>query len=964
MALAEKYNAFISYRHSEIDNKIASEIQTQLERFKIPKQIQKKTGIKRFDRIFRDKEELPTTSDLKHDIENALKVSDFLIVICSERTHESLWVQREIETFLKYHSKEEVFTVLVDGEPGDVIPDILLHQTVTRQLSDGTYATFEELAEPLSCDYRMPIRKARKEELPRLVCSMLHCTYDELMMRRRQYKIRRFAAFASVIGVFLTAAIVYLLWSRAQIKANYDQALVNQSKYLSYASGTLLKDGDRAGALQLALAAMPTESENRPLTSAGYYAMSDALGAYLAPGLMDLTAVWKYDTGSTMKKFFVDAGGDYFTGLDKSGKVTVWDMNSHGVLQTFKGSDASGINDMVLTADNDLVLASHESIACYAFSDLEKKWEIPFEEAPSDYDNIKLNLSAEAPVIMARSYDWLILADAADGKVIRKVVFDDIDFWGSKSLGLGCTVSELTVSRDGKQVLMSYSDSAAGLDDYKYAIYDAGKDSWKQLSGLTGYQMAASFTPDGHVAVLTEPDIFGSSFDFGGISYGNESVRTVWFYDKDGRQLWTCDVPYTATGFASRVFQYDVEVSEGVREPAIVTLFSDRCGIINIKTGELMRTVSLPSSFIEVYSSGKYLRPVLRNGTYYAFAASVSDDSMVSKPYFEDDVESSAIYSNNAGFLSFIIQYDDVTAVTVYSSDFHDMTFDPENEAPKDAKVYDSIVAGNILVTFDDDMTLRAYNLDQEEHLWNAKIDGDYYTSVNITEVSDDGKLVYFTNDNSNDDGDSLMRKTYSVDLETGDVEFISSVDKYLASDDESDGKTVSANDGSLTLKIREGGTAILDNDGNDKYVIPDEGRKVLAGDIFNNEILLLYDDGTYVRYTKGGEVIDTTDLDLSMVEGSTGECGFVHYEKYMFINANGYTFIISNDDQKMLAWTYGVLGYYEKGNKLICKANDDRYPAFGYFTIKSFEELQEQAREYLGDTVMSDEMKAQYGIE
>ena len=58
------------------------------------------------------------------------------------------------------------------------------------------------------------------------------------------------------------------------------------------------------------------------------------------------------------------------------------------------------------------------------------------------------------------------------------------------------------------------------------------------------------------------------------------------------------------------------------------------------------------------------------------------------------------------------------------------------------------------------------------------------------------------------------------------------------------------------------------------------------------------------------------------------------------------------------------MLGYYEEGNKLICKANDDRYPAFGYFTIKNFEELQEQAKEYLGDAVMSDEMKAQYGIE
>ena len=299
-----------------------------------------------------------------------------------------------------------------------------------------------------------------------------------------------------------------------------------------------------------------------------------------------------------------------------------------------------------------------------------------------------------------------------------------------------------------------------------------GKDNWKPINGMTGCQMAASFTSDGHVAILTEPDILSSSFDFGDVSYGRESTRTVGYFDLDGRQLWTCDVPYSATGFASRVFQYDVEVSEGVREPAIVTLFSDRCGIINIKTGELMRTVSLPASFIDIYGSGKYLRPVLRNGAYYSFAASISDNSMMSKPYFRDDVERSAIYTNKAGFLSFVIQYNDVTAVTVYSSDFHDLTFEPENEAPKDAHVYDSIVAGNVLVTFDDDMTLRAYNLDQEEHMWNAKVDGKYYTSVNITEVSDDGKLVYFTNENDTAEGDSLTKKTYSVDLETGNVEF------------------------------------------------------------------------------------------------------------------------------------------------------------------------------------------------
>ncbi len=39
--MALKYNAFISYRHSELDSKIASEVQTRLERFRIPKALLK-----------------------------------------------------------------------------------------------------------------------------------------------------------------------------------------------------------------------------------------------------------------------------------------------------------------------------------------------------------------------------------------------------------------------------------------------------------------------------------------------------------------------------------------------------------------------------------------------------------------------------------------------------------------------------------------------------------------------------------------------------------------------------------------------------------------------------------------------------------------------------------------------------------------------------------------------------------
>ena len=66
--MAPRYNAFISYRHAPLDSKVASEIQKKLERARIPRAIQKKTGKKKIERIFRDKEELPITNDINDDI--------------------------------------------------------------------------------------------------------------------------------------------------------------------------------------------------------------------------------------------------------------------------------------------------------------------------------------------------------------------------------------------------------------------------------------------------------------------------------------------------------------------------------------------------------------------------------------------------------------------------------------------------------------------------------------------------------------------------------------------------------------------------------------------------------------------------------------------------------------------------------------------------------------------------------
>ena len=277
--MIEKYNAFISYRHSLQDNKIAKEVQTQLEHFHIPHKIKKATGKKRIDRIFRDKEELPITSDLNEDIDFALAHSDYLIVLCSTHTSESIWVQKEIETFLKNHTKKEILTVLVDGEPEEVIPDILMHDTVTRTLNDGSQVTYEEVIEPLSCDYRLPIKTARKEELPRIAASIIGCSYDELMRRRRQYRIRRALIATAIAAVVSIGVMAYLTWSLTQIKTNYDKALNNQSQNYAAQSELALEDSDKVKAIELALMGLPSEENpDMPVTDEAWKALSDALG--------------------------------------------------------------------------------------------------------------------------------------------------------------------------------------------------------------------------------------------------------------------------------------------------------------------------------------------------------------------------------------------------------------------------------------------------------------------------------------------------------------------------------------------------------------------------------------------------------------------------------------------------------------------------------------------------------------
>ena len=199
---SQQYCAFISYRHLMPDMAIAKALHTAIETYHIPVSIQKKTGRKKMGRVFRDQEELPLSSDLGADIEEALDRSEWFIAICSPKYPDSRWCMRELEYFIERRGIDHVLTILVAGEPEQSIPEILRY----REKTAGEYVKMEPLAADVKAWSLSESLKKLKNEKLRLLAPMLSAGYDDLRRRARKRRIRIIvSAIAAVLAV--TAAI-------------------------------------------------------------------------------------------------------------------------------------------------------------------------------------------------------------------------------------------------------------------------------------------------------------------------------------------------------------------------------------------------------------------------------------------------------------------------------------------------------------------------------------------------------------------------------------------------------------------------------------------------------------------------------------------------------------------------------------------------------------------------------------
>lgn len=187
MTTSPRYSAFISYCHD--DERWAKWLQKALETWRAPKRV---AAVTRLKPVFRDRSELSAAHDLSEIIQEALRQSESLIVICSPAAAQSRWVDEEIRLFRKIGRHDRIFPLIVAGEPSagpggeECFPPAL-----------------REGVEPIAADARKD-RDGKTDARLKLIAALVGVGFDELKRREQTRRNRRLAAAASV-ALFVAA---------------------------------------------------------------------------------------------------------------------------------------------------------------------------------------------------------------------------------------------------------------------------------------------------------------------------------------------------------------------------------------------------------------------------------------------------------------------------------------------------------------------------------------------------------------------------------------------------------------------------------------------------------------------------------------------------------------------------------------------------------------------------------------
>ena len=220
-----KYYAFISYNSK--DTVWGKRVQRKLEHYRMPATLCSERGWKRTP--IRPVFFAPTDiqpGGLTDELQERLKASRNLIVICSPNSAQSDWVGKEIEFFHSLGRTENIHFFIVDGKPHSGNPETECFNPVIDKLG---------LPEILGANiheqnYRLPLLNKERAYV-QLVSKLLGVEFDAIWQRHKRILINR--AIAWFLGIVAVLVALWAVWAANQpfdAKVHLNEASVHNDQ--------------------------------------------------------------------------------------------------------------------------------------------------------------------------------------------------------------------------------------------------------------------------------------------------------------------------------------------------------------------------------------------------------------------------------------------------------------------------------------------------------------------------------------------------------------------------------------------------------------------------------------------------------------------------------------------------------------------------------------------------------------
>ena len=621
------YDAFICYKHGTSDTLFAKKLQQHMEHFHAPVHLQSAYIKEKINRVFIDEGELACYSDFTQQIRQALKNSEWLIVICSPEAKESAWINREIEIFLEFHDRSRILTILASGSTLNSFPSALLQNG-------------DDSTEPLAADIRgenikSSLNKLKGDALLKIVAPILGTTFDSLKQRRKIYHLQRLAwfscLFASLLLLFsiyainranyierqadeITAQSVLIAEQANTISDELKQKLIIKSQYLAKEAASQMEAGDRFSAIKTALAAMPVFQDNILPVPEAELALSNAIGAYKSPyenddsyshnispaGIFQINPKRPFFTDNIGKVLFAVEENDYHNGY----QAEVWNTDTFLKLYSFplKGEVCRFSPDDIINDIGCCIIATNTQLVCFDYLRGSVVWSI-------DLDNIRTaSLSLDKKEVMVLMNNGIYFIDSATGDIIschEETRIAGISTGAYLNLMLETrTFETIVVSKDHRWIAFTEYQAMPGDEIIEGVfLYNVVTKSIIEceIDSSFGKLDALYFTSEGNLITISdsaEKKIIMSDDR----QIFQESIVTIICWDcVTGRPLWN-------TEFNSRVnTMQDINVSVGVFETlsgqndktdALLCTEGNICVLLSKENGSLLRTFDCPSHIV------------------------------------------------------------------------------------------------------------------------------------------------------------------------------------------------------------------------------------------------------------------------------------------------------------------------------------------------------------------------------